>query len=152
MKYVWNVFAVLVVVGIFVLILQSRDSIFFEIRYKTQYFFSTIFPQKSAALRENISTEFVPERKMPITFVDKEETLVQFLPTVFGKFESEDWRHFWNMLYQPLSGGFFAKKQYRTKSEIKKYLLSKYSDFSYFEDIHWRYFWEIVYGKYENYK
>ena len=100
--------------------------------------------------KHNLSFDFSPQRKRPLSFSEQESRLADFLPQVFGGFSLAQWEEFWNYIYQPLevTEGKLKTKRYRTQEEIQDQLKELYPNpFSYFQAQHWSYFWEIVYKK-----
>lgn len=90
---------------------------------------------------------FFAQRQPPISFVEKEAKLSEFLPQVFGQFDSGEWRDFWALFYEPMEveKGKYKVKKYRSKADIEEYLTMNYENpFSFFKPEHWAYFWEIV--------
>ncbi len=143
-KYWLNLAGLLILAGgIYLVVDFSHSTAFLRLKHK---WFSDISGRVSA-VSHNFRVEFDNSRKRPLTFIDKEEKLTQFIPFVFGKFTRRDWENFWDACYNPQGKGFFTKKRYLTKQEIKEYLIHYFPDLSYLQDVHWKYFWEIVYGQ-----
>jgi len=143
-RYWVNFIALLAVLGVVYLVFNFRNSTYF-LRLKHKLAVSV--EDKISTVAHNINTEFIRKRKPPLTFIDKEQKLAQFIPFVFGKFTKKDWENFWDACYNPQGKGFFSKKRYLTREEIKDYLMEYFPDLSYLQDIHWKYLWEIVYGQ-----
>lgn len=105
--------------------------------------------------KHNISLELGSERKPPITLLDKKVKLKGFLYSssqTFQRYDDQDWAEFWhdfwNQIYQPISEGQFNTKRYKSKEEIKAYLVQNYPDpFIRFQKPHWNYFWSIVFSQ-----
>jgi len=100
----------------------------------------------------NIYVDFSRDRQRPLTLVDKESKLQEFLPQVFGyapigEFDQEAWNDFWNLIYDPVTekneNGFMAKR-YLSKEEIEQELKASYQIFNHFQRMHWDFFWEII--------
>ena len=103
-----------------------------------------------AVTKHNLTFEFSQKRNKSITLVWQESNLINFSPNLFGNFNRADWDEFWAVIYDPIKEkkGFFKVKRYRTKEEIRDYLIRLYGDalsFNHYSD--WQYFWKIVFGE-----
>ena len=101
-------------------------------------------------LIDNILTDINPARKRPVSFLNKEAKLKDYLPEVFEKFTKEEWDRFWDLIYglKDEGKGLIKKKVYRNQSEVEDYLGYNYPNpFSYFQRQHWDYFWSIIFDK-----
>lgn len=149
MKYIVNVIAIVVLVaGVFAAI-KFKDSDTFYYFQKKMERLGDEAGEFMAARKHAVEMEMSPERKRPITFIEKEEKLRMFVPSVFEGFSDQAWQDFWDYIYVPINdtSGKYTTKRQRTKEEIKSLLLSKYPKyFSRFRPDHWHYFWEIVLG------
>ena len=150
MKYLINLIALAVLAGIVYGIIQFKDSDTFYAWKKS----SERSMDKAARFiggRTNTArAEMFPERKRPLTFIEREEQLRQYLPMVFKDFTQEDWNSFWSFIFDPVEKkgkGLFAEKHQRSREEIAAVLVDKYPNpFSRFREDHWFYFWQIVLG------
>jgi hypothetical protein len=146
MQYVVNGIAVLIVALIVFWAIQfSNSPVHGDIMHSVRHAFDGVGKFIDTKKR-NIILETSPTRNAPVTFIAKESQLRNFLPTVFGKFSSEEWSQFWALFYAPVEEkGAYGAKRYRTKEEIESYLKNTYYDpFSYFKDQHWQSFWSII--------
>lgn len=147
MKYLGNIIAI-IVVGVLVwgAIQFKKSDTYQSLRWKLGNAFQHIKTFINVH-KHNISMEWSPSRKSPLTFIEKEEALRVYIPEVFGKFDARQWREFWALIYVPIEEkqGSFKVKRYRTKEEIESYLRYKYHNpFAYFEKGHWFVFWNIL--------
>lgn len=146
MKYVINIIAIFVVVIIVIFAVNLRNnSDKLPFQYEIKKFFGE-FSKMIKTRAENISMEVNPSRKKKTTFIDKEESLKQFIPDVFGEFSDSDWTHFWSFIYDPIydKKSKYGKKRYRTKEEIESFLRDRFPIFNQFNAGHWQYFWSVV--------
>lgn len=104
----------------------------------------------SEITQQNIGIDFDPPRKPPLSFLEKETKLGNFIPQIFNNFSLDDWQDFWAVIYNPIKEkkGSFTVKRYRTEKEIEEYFKSKYPDpFAKMQKEHWDYFWKIIFGR-----
>lgn len=152
MKYVINLVALAILALIVIGIVKFKDSeAYYGLQHKSKDFGKEIghFIQ---ARKKAVMMEISPTRKRPITFIEQEEQLRMFVPTVFEGFTQESWDNFWDFIYEPITdrSGKYATKRQRTKEEIMSFLRYKYpKPFSDFREDHWFYFWQIVFGENE---
>jgi hypothetical protein len=99
----------------------------------------------------NLTSEFSLQRSRPLSTLEKEEQLKQFLPDLFGAFSESDWDGFWKLFYgkfpEKSSKNKFLPKKYRhlTPGEIERKLIDYYPDsFGRFAAAHWDYFWNGI--------
>jgi|TARA_B100000315_G_C14584071_1_gene591989 hypothetical protein len=149
MKYLVNVVALVLVVLIVIGIIKFKDSdSYYAWQKKTERATKGV-SDFMAVRKNNMEMEMSPERQRPLTFIEKEEKLKMFVPTVFDSFTDKSWKDFWNFIYDPVQDdeGALAAKRYREKSEVESYLRYRYpKPFSNFREDHWHYFWEITLG------
>ncbi|MDD4954627.1 MAG: hypothetical protein PHP17_01110 [Candidatus Omnitrophica bacterium] len=146
MKYLVNIIAIVVVVIIVVVAVNYRNN---TDKLPFQYEIKKFFDEFSVMIKtrsENVKLEINPSRKKRTTFIDKEESLKQFIPDVFGKFTDSDWKHFWSFVYDPIydKKSKYGKKRFRTKEEIETFLRDRFPIFNYFDAGHWNYFWSLI--------
>ncbi len=148
MKYIVNIIALIALVFIIYGAVRFKETGRYEtIRSRASRVVGLV-KQKTGIVKDNIALELGGERKKPTTSLVKKETrLIALSPETFQDFNYNDWQEFWSIIYDPIreEGGLFAPKRYRTKEEIKGYLLDRYSGFSRFRTGHWRFFWDIVF-------
>jgi len=99
----------------------------------------------------NFTSEFKLERSRPLSTLEREEKLKQFLPNVFGDFSEDDWNDFWKLIYgtfpEQNSANKLLPKKYRqlTLEEIEERLIDYYPDnFGRLGPEHWDYFWRGI--------
>ena len=147
MKYLINIIAILAMVFLVFGAIKFKDTdpyyrLKAKVRNVTRY-----LEDFMKAKKHNLSQTMDPERKTPLTFIDKETELELFLPDIFERFKPKDWESFWEVIYDPVEKkeGRFKVKKHRTKKELTKYFKSKYGGaFLIFDSGHWSYFWQIV--------
>ncbi|MDP2923698.1 MAG: hypothetical protein Q8O30_08285 [Candidatus Omnitrophota bacterium] len=147
MRYVVNIIA-LFLVGLLVFAVikfkEDSNSYPFEERIKK---ISKSVSKFIKAEKRNIDTSLTPPRRMPLTAIEREEAMRQYVPYVFGSFSDKDWKNFWALIYEPIDAkeGGFSVKRFRTKDEVERILADRYSDpFGYFQENHWFDFWQYV--------
>lgn len=149
MKYILNILVIILLVfAVRGVIEFKKSSEYRSIKSKVNRSLDPI-KEYVEVKKHNINIENNPGRKSPVTSIEKEERLKMLLPDVFGEFSRKDWKNFWSFIYKPVANKEegISKKQFRSKEEIKSYLLSQYPSFSRFQSDHWNYFWEIVLEK-----
>ena len=147
MKYVINIAAIIVFIFLVLWAIQFKESSAYHsfrggLENLRQYAKNFI-----KARKHNISMEVSPKRKRPLTFIEHEEALRIYLPNIFEKFDSRQWRKFWDLIYEPIKEkqGSFTVKGYRTKEEIETHLKHEYPDpLGYFRQNHWFDFWSVA--------
>ncbi len=149
MKYLVNLIALVILGFIIYGVIQFKDSdSFYELRQSTRQFTSKA-SEFIASRKQRMNMEMNPERKRPLTFIEKQQELQVFVPDVFDAFSDKDWDDFWNYIYEPVedTSGTFATKKQRPKEEIEAYMRYRYpKPFAAFREDHWFYFWDIVLG------
>ncbi|MFH1519903.1 MAG: hypothetical protein ABIE75_04975 [Candidatus Omnitrophota bacterium] len=148
MKYLKNL------IGIATVILLALAIINFHKTEKLSFVRSKIgilrefIKGKVEFFKQDVSFSFNPQRKRPLSFINRESELIHLAKDVFGQFTPPQWEKFWNLIYDPIEEkqGSSKVKRYRTQEEIQAYLRYNYSNpFSYFKKEHWNYFWSIVF-------
>lgn len=147
MRYIINVIAIFVVAIIILLLVHFKNNATtYPFQGNVQKFLKEV-SQLITTKKKNISMDVSPSRRKRVTFIDKEETLRQYIPSVFGEFSDSDWKGFWGLIYDPIydEKSKYGQKRYRTKEEIESYLIENYSDpFSSFGGTQWHDFWSII--------
>ncbi len=150
MKYLINIIAIcLLVAGIFGVI-KFKDSDAYYAAQKKMERLGNNAGEFMEARKTAIKMDMAPGRRRPITFIERQEKLNMFIPTIFEGYNDESWNNFWDFIYEPVEdrSGKYPTKRLRTKDEIKSFMINKYpKPFSNFREDHWFYFWEIVLGK-----
>jgi hypothetical protein len=147
MRYIINVIAIFVVVVIISLAIYFKNN---TTTYPFQAHVQKFFKETGKLLtakKQNIKMDVSPARRKKVTLIDKEESLRQYVPWVFGEFSDSDWRGFWGLIYDPIydEKSKYGQKRYRTKEEIESYLIEHYSNpFSSFGGTQWHDFWSII--------
>lgn len=95
-----------------------------------------------------------PERKRPVSLIERETELALYIGEPFRSFKASDWEDFWNIIYggfqkeEPGRKGMPKKMRQLTEEEIKFELASRYPQpFSSFLERHWRIFFGIIFKK-----
>ncbi|UCC95421.1 MAG: hypothetical protein JSW40_01395 [Candidatus Omnitrophota bacterium] len=144
MKYIVNIVAILLVVILVFAVIEFKDSSSYYALQKNFQRLLQPIQQFFKVKKHNISMEVSPERQPPLTFIEQEANLREFVPDVFGKFDERDWQQFWSLIYLPTTEkqGLLAVKRYRTKEEIEDYLRDRYPrPLSYFRGSDWDELW-----------
>lgn len=151
MKYIINIITLIVLVSLVLWVIHLKNTGEWDIFIKRiQYSFQESFKSLSKrveAYKHNLSFVTSPERKRPLTFIENEALLREFIPQVFGNFTPQEWEDFWSMIYDAAEEeqGAVKIKRYRSKEEIESYLRYNYPNtFSYLDKGGWQYFWSIV--------
>jgi len=147
MRYIINVIAILVVAIIVSLVIYFKNNTTSYPFQKNVQRFLKETSQLITTKKKNINMDLAPSRKKKVTFIDKESTLRQYIPWVFGEFTASDWQRFWGLIYDPIydTSSKYGQKRYRTKDEIEGYLIEHYSNpFSNFGASQWHDFWSII--------
>lgn len=103
--------------------------------------------QRIEIFKHNLSFTVSPQRRRPFNLPEREAKLIHVAPDALGKFRPDEWRRFWNAIYEPIKEkqGSFMVKRYRTQREIEDRLKHSHpKPFTYFTENHWSYFWSIV--------
>lgn len=149
MKYIINLIAIILLAAIVFGVIKFKDSdLYYDWKYKTKGLTKEV-SEFVKARKQSVAMEISPERKRPLTFIDREEQLRIFVPTVFEGFSQQEWDNFWDYIYEPITdtSGKYPLKRQRTQEEIMSVLRNKYpKPFADFKDEHWFYFWQIVFG------
>lgn len=149
MKFIVNLIVIAVLAFIVYGVVQFKQTGSYNF-FRSKVDESIDFVQKKTSnIKQNVAMELEGERKRPVTLINQETALMALSPNTFKDFGPSDWRKFWDVIYDPIrEGGLFGAKRYRTKEEIKSYLLNNYSgDFSKFRREDWQVFWKIVFEK-----
>jgi flavodoxin len=147
MRYIINIIAILIV-GLLVFATikfkQSSNSYPFEERLKK---IGKVISKFMNVQKRNFDASTRPPRKAPLTSIDREEAMRQYVPYLFGNFTNKDWKDFWAIIYQPIDvkEGGLTVKHFRTRDEVQRVLADKYPDpFGYFQENHWYDFWKYI--------
>jgi hypothetical protein len=146
MKYIVNIIAIALVIVLVFLAIYLKNSGNYPLNEQIRNF-SKYFSQFINVVKHNVGMEISPLRKQNLTYIEREASLREYLPTVFGQFSDRDWQNFWALIYEPIQKkqGKFKVKTYRTKDEIEDYLREHYpNSFGYFQANHWFNFWSIA--------
>lgn len=132
------------IVGIITL---KKSSVYEEVKYQALSLVNLV-EHNAKVVKHNVEQEIDPSRKRPLSLLVTQSKLSNFLPDVFGKFRPKDWKKFWSIIYEPreFGEGLVKPQVYRSKQEIKDYLMYHYPVFSNFREQHWGYFWNIIFG------
>jgi len=149
MKYLINLVALIILAFIVIGIMKFKESdAYYELQHKTKGLTKEV-GEFVAARKQSVAMEIDPERKRPLTFIDREEQLRMFVPTVFQGFTQDSWDNFWDYIYEPITdkSGKYPVKRQRNQEEIMSLLRNKYpKPFAEFREDQWFYFWQIVFG------
>jgi hypothetical protein len=94
--------------------------------------------------KTNLNIIAAPSRKIPLTFIQREEALRQLNPELFANFSEREWAKFWLLIYEPIQEkqGKYTVKRFRTREEVQNILREKYSSvFGYFKEGQWQELW-----------
>jgi len=148
MKYIINLVALVVLALIVIGVIKFKDSdAYYGLQRRTKNFTKGV-NEFIQARKKLVEMEINPERRRPLTFIEKEEQLRMFVPTIFEGFNQDSWDNFWDFIYEPITdrSGKYPVKRQRTKEEIMSFLRYKYpKPFGDFREDHWFYFWQIVF-------
>ena len=147
MRYIGNLIAIAIVVILIIGLINFRNTDTYQNLKRSSSRPIQIVKQGIEVFKHNIGFTFSPQRERGITMVKKEVQLIGLVPDFFGDFGRKDWDNFWNVIYEPVKEkqGLYEVKRYRSKAEIRSYLVSNYYGvFSNLNDNQWKYFWEIV--------
>lgn len=102
--------------------------------------------------KHNIDYQFFPARRKPLILSTKEMTLRQFHPDFFKKFDKNEWREFWDIIYgqHPLIEFKSEKLERADRSlylqEIQAVLIDRYPEgFVNFSQEMWSQFWMQIF-------
>ena len=147
MKYIINIIAIVVIaLLVFGAIEFKKSNAYYGLQRNIGNLTQTVKNYINVK-KHNISMETAPPRQTPLTFIDKEAALEQYLPEVFASFSEQEWRSFWALVYVPIKEkqGKLTVKRYRTQEEVQSILKKRYSNpFSYFDSNYWYEFWSIA--------
>jgi len=147
MRYVTNIIAILVVVGIVIGVIQYRQR---SSTYPFEDTFKQAYKNLGKTLRakeKEVLVSIVPDRKEPLTFITKETALRELVPEVFANFSEEEWKYFWGIIYNPIAikQGKKTVKTYRSRDEIESMLRDRYSQvLGYYDDTKWFALWKAA--------
>ena len=98
---------------------------------------------------KNVSEEMVPQRKRPFSLMAKKDKLMMFAPQAFRELTQEDWRDFWDLIYEhkEVGEGFIKQKVQRSPEEIQDFLSYDYAGFHQFTEQDWGRFWGVILSK-----
>lgn len=150
MKYLINIIAIILIVVLSLFIINLPNTSFGKnIRYGLEKYVVEPVKKFFRISQHNIEVVSNPPRKRPLSTIQREALLEQYLPNVFGKFSRQDWDKFWDLIYEPVDvkQGEYVIKHYLTEDEIKNILIDNFLIFSFFKDKEWRIFFDIIYGK-----
>lgn len=94
--------------------------------------------------KTNINMSMAPQRRRPLTFIQREEALRQHTPDLFANFSELEWGKFWALIYEPIDEkqGKLTVRRYRTREEVESILREKYSQtLGYFKESQWQEVW-----------
>jgi hypothetical protein len=70
-----------------------------------------------------------PLRRRPLTCIQREEALRQYLPKLFAEFSETEWDKFWELIYDPIVDKRTKVSRYRSREEVEENLRRKYPQF-----------------------
>ncbi|MDD3296397.1 MAG: hypothetical protein PHU64_03455 [Candidatus Omnitrophica bacterium] len=146
MKYISNIIAIAIIAGLVYAAVQFKQSdAYHNLRLNADNFFKRADTFVKVR-KNNISMEIAPVRKRHISMLEVQANLENWMPQVFGALGDEDWRQFWDFIYEPISEkqGGFTVKRYHTRQEAESYLKNKYPDLSYLRENDWSEVWGIA--------
>ncbi len=147
MKYLTN----LIAIGMVALL------VFGAIKFKDSNAYNTLrwhiggFVQKGKNFVEvrkrNIREELKPSRNRPITLIQAQGELENWLPEVFlEEFSDQDWAQMWDLIYTPekVKEGGHTVYRYKTREEVQGILRYEHLGLSYLKDNDWWELWGIA--------
>jgi hypothetical protein len=145
LRYLVNILAIILVALVIYFVIEFKnknDTFPFKERITGIYneFLKFINIEKA---NMNISTT-TPSRKIPLTFIRREEALRQFNPDLFANFSEREWGKFWALIYEPIDEkqGRFNVKRFRTRQEVENILTKRYPTIlEYFKESQWQEVW-----------
>ena len=153
MKYITNLIAIgIVALLVFGAMQFKKSNAYVTLRWRLESFFqrSKNFVE---ARKRNIREEMKPARERPITFIQIQGELQNWMPDVFlEEFTDRDWAYMWNLIYKPdrIREGIFYKYRYKSRSEVEAILRSQHQNLTYLNDADWWELWSIAKVKWED--
>ena len=148
MRHIRTVISLAIIALIVVSLVYFKDTTAYNYLQQFTSNFRQRVVQFISVKKHNFNIDFFPERRRPITLLDREAKLQQFLPNIFGEFSRQDWKEFWDFIYKPLEEkqGLSNVKRFREQDEIELYLKETHpTPFAYFKKEHWGHFWGIIF-------
>ena len=147
MKYITNFIAIgVVALLVYGAIKFKQSDAYFAMRWHVASFF-----QKTKNFveikKQNIREEIKPSRKRPLTFIQIQGELENWMPEVFqNQFTDSDWEMMWNLIYVPdkVNDGGFEVYRYKTRGEVQSILRYEHTNLSYLKDNDWWELWSIA--------
>jgi len=147
MKYLVNIIAIIVIALLIWGAIEFKKSNTYYSFQRGLSNFSQRVKNFINVKKHNIGMDISPPRKVPLTFIDKEAALQEYLPEVFQKFDAQEWKEFWALIYTPIEEkqGRFTVKRYRTREEVESVLKDRYPNpLAYFRENYWYELWSIA--------
>ncbi|MCF7907881.1 MAG: hypothetical protein K9L86_03260 [Candidatus Omnitrophica bacterium] len=147
MKYITNLIAIGVIAFlVFGAIKFKQTDAYSTARWHVSNFFKST-KNFVEAKKKNISEELKPSRQRPLTFMQIQGELQNWMPEVFlEQFGDSDWELMWNLVYiaDKVDDGGFKVYRYKTREEVESILRYEYTDLNYLKDNDWRELWSIA--------
>lgn len=147
MKYITNLIA-LGVVGLLIFgVIKFKES---DAYVATRWHVSRFFKKGKDFIevkKHNIREEMKPARKRPISFMQIQGELENWMPDVFlEKFSDADWDEMWDLIYTPdkVDDAGYTVYRYKTREEVESILRYKHLDLSRLKDNDWWELWNIA--------